>query len=74
MMSMYSEVCRIYTPRHSVHLRHPCISVHPPSVLEDVVGGGDRVSLEICSWRPQLSEFGGRNRGSLEMHLEAEIE
>jgi len=31
-----------------------------------------------CNWRPRLSELrdtlGGRDRASLEMHLEAEIE
>jgi len=47
MMSIYSGVCRIYTPRHSVHLRCPCISVQPPSLLEDVLGGHDRACLEM---------------------------
>jgi len=47
MMSIYSGVCRIYTPRHSVHLRYPCISVQPPSLLEDVLGGRDRACLEM---------------------------
>ena len=46
-MSMYSAVSRIYTPRHSVHLRFSCISIHPPSLLEDVLGGRDRASLEM---------------------------
>jgi len=68
-LSMYSAICRTYTPRHSVHLRYPCISVHPQSLLEDVLGGRDRACLEMhletkiewtqrCTWRPGSSEFG----------------
>jgi len=41
MMSMYSAVCRIYTARHSGHLRYASISVQPLSLLEDAVGGCD---------------------------------
>jgi len=74
MMSIYSGVCRIYTPHHSVQLRYPCISVQPPSLLEDVL---DRACLR-CTWRRRSNELrdalGGRDRASLEMHLEAEIE
>jgi len=29
--AIYLGVSQIYTPRHSVHLHYPCISVHPPS-------------------------------------------
>jgi len=69
-MSIYSGVCRIYTTRHSVHLRYPCISVQPPSQLEDVL---DRACLR-CTWRTWLSEFGYAlgdwDRVNSEMHLE----
>jgi len=30
MMPIYARVPQIYIPRRSVHLRFPCISVHPP--------------------------------------------
>jgi len=46
-MSICSGVCQIYTPHHSFHLLYACISVHLPSLLKDVLGGCDRVSLEI---------------------------
>jgi len=70
MMPIYSGVCRIYTPHHSVHLRYPCISVQPPSLLEYVPRGRDWASWEMhleeieiewtqrCTWRPGSSEFG----------------
>ena len=62
MMSIYSGVCRIYSPRHSVHLRYPCISVQPLSLLEDVL---DRACLR-CTWRRRSNELrdalGGRDR------------
>jgi len=76
MMFIYSGVCRINTPQHSVNLRYPCISLPPPSLLEDVLGGRDQAFLEMhlqigiewtkrCTWRPGSSEFGdslgGRN-------------
>jgi len=35
-ISRLAAVCRIYTPRHPVHLRYLCISVQPPSLLEDI--------------------------------------
>jgi len=74
MMSIYSGVCRIYTPRHSVHLRYLCISVQPPSLLEDVL---DRACLR-GTWRRRSSELrdplGGRDWASLDMHLETAIE
>jgi len=54
MLSMYPGVSQIYTPRCSFHLRYPCIPVHPTSLLNDILGG--------------------RDRSSLEMHLEAEME
>jgi len=73
-MSIDSGVCRIYTTRHSVHLRYPCISVQPPSLLEHVL---DRACLR-CTWRRRSSELrdalGGRHWASLDMHLETEIE
>jgi len=46
MMTIYYGVCQIYTPLHTVHLRYPCLSVQPPSLLEDVL---DRVNSEIYS-------------------------
>jgi len=51
MLSIYSGVYQIYTPRHSVHLRYPCISVHPLSLLKwsesgDALRGRDRANLE----------------------------
>jgi len=75
-----------YTHHRSFHVR---ISVHPPSLLNDILGVRDRSSLEMhweaviervwrCTWRPRWSELrdalGGRDRSSLEMHWEAEIE
>ena len=72
-ISGLAAVSRIYTPRHPVPLRYPCISVQPPSLLEDIL---DRACLR-CPWRRRLSELrdalGGRDRASLEMHLEAMI-
>jgi len=83
-LSIYPGVSRTYTPRRSFHLRYPCISVHPPSLLNDILGGRDLASLEMhlqaeiewterCTWRPWSIEFGdalgGRDRASLEMHL-----
>jgi len=52
-ISGLAAVCRIYTPRHPVHLRYPCISVQPPSLLEDIL---DRTCLR-CTWRRRLSEL-----------------
>jgi len=86
---IFPGVSRIYSPRRSFHLRYRCISLYPPSLLNDILGGRDRSSLEMhleaeiewterCSWRPWSIELraalGGRDRASLEMHLEAEIE
>jgi len=84
-MSIYPRVSRICTPRRSVHLRYPCISVHPPSLINDVLGGRDRASWDIhlvaeIEWTqwytPRLwsSEFGlalgGRDRVNSVMHSE----
>jgi len=82
-MFIYSGVCRIYTPRHSVHLRYTFISVQPPSLLEDVL---DRACLR-GTWRRRSSELrdslgrrdwgyalGDWDRVKSEMHLEAVIE
>jgi len=89
MLSIYSGVSRIYTPRRSFHLCYPCIPVHPPSLLNDTLGGRDRASLEMrfeavidrvwrCTWRLRSTELrdalGGRDGASLEMHLETEID
>jgi len=80
---------RICTPRRSVHLHYPCISIHPPSLINNVLGGCDRVSLEMqlqteiewtqrCPWRRWSSEFGdalgGWDRVNSEIHSEAVIE
>jgi len=88
-LSIYPGVSRIYTPHRSFHLRYLCISVHPPSLLNDILGGSDRASLEMhleavidrvwrCTGRPRSRElrdaFGGRDRSSLEMHWKAGVE
>jgi len=85
-MSIYPGVSQICTPRHSVHLRYPCISVHPPSLNNDVLRGCVRASCEIpfeaviervwrYTWRVRSSEFGdalgGHDRARLEQYLEA---
>jgi len=55
--------------RHSVHLRYPCISIHPPSLLKNVLGGCDRECLVMCletetvwtqrcTWRPGSHKLG----------------
>jgi len=44
------------------------------SEFGDTLGGLDRASLEICTWRPRLCELVGFNRASLEIYLEAVIE
>ena len=36
----------MYSPSLS-HLRYPCVSVHPPSLFTDVLGGRDRASFEM---------------------------
>jgi len=72
-ISGLAAVCRIYTPRHPVHLRYPCISVQPQSLLEDIL---DRVRLR-CTWRRRLSELrdslGDWDWVNSEMHLEEGI-
>jgi len=74
MMCTYSGVCRIYTPRQSVHLPYPWISVQPLSLLQDVL---DWACLRF-TWRQRSSELrdalGGRDSASLDMHLETAIE
>jgi len=68
MMSMYFKIWRIYTPRHSIHSCYASISVHPPSLLEDIPRGRGRACFEmhlqsevewtqVCTWRPGSSEF-----------------
>jgi len=73
-ISGLAAVCRIYTPRHPVHLRYPCISVQPPSLLHDIL---DRARLR-CTCRQRLSELrdalGHWDQVNSEMHLEAGIE
>jgi len=69
MMSIYSGVCRMYTPHHSVHLLDPSISLQPPSLLADVLGGRDCACFEMhleteiewtkrWTWRSGSSEVG----------------
>jgi len=89
MLSIYPGVSQIYAPRRSVHLRYTCIPVHPPSLLNDILGGRDWSSLERhleaemewthrCTWRPWSSEFGDalgdRDWVNSQMHWEAVIE
>jgi len=68
-----------------MHLRYHCISVHPPSLLEDLLGGCDRASLEmhleavsVWTYRLESSVFGdtlgGRDGVNLQMHSEIVIE
>jgi len=82
MMSIYSGVCQIYTPCHSVHLHYPYISVQPPSLLGEVLV---RACLR-CTWRrrsselrdalgvPGSSEFGDALGGHDRANLQAVIE
>jgi len=80
---------RICTPRRSVHLHYPSISVNPQLLINDVLGCRDQASWEThfeaeIKWtqrytpRPWSSEFGdalwGRDRARLEMQLETNIE
>jgi len=84
--AIYPGVSWIYTSRYSFHLRCPCISVHPPSLLNNIFGSCDRASLKMnltaemewtqrYTWRPWLSEFGhalgGRDRVNSAMHAAA---
>jgi len=88
MMSIYSRVCQRYTPRHSAHLRYPCITVHGVSLLADVLGDQDQASLVMhleieiewsqrCTWRLGSSELGDtlgdQDRVNSEMYLEARM-
>ena len=56
MMSIYSWVCQIYTPHDSVHLRYNCIFVQQPSLLDDVLGGRELVSLKMNLETERLSD------------------
>jgi len=68
-----------------LHLRYPWISVHPPSLINDVLRGGDQASWGIhleaeiewtqrCTWRPGSSELRDALRGRDRANLEAVIE
>ena len=74
MMSIYSGVCRIYTPHHSVQLHCHCIFVQLPSHLDDV---RNRECLR-GTWRRRSSELrdapGGRHSACLDLHLETGTE
>ena len=89
MLSIYPRVSRIYTLRCSFHLCYPCISVHPLSLLNNLLGCRDWASLEMhleaemewtqrCTWRLWLSEFGhalgGRDQVNTKMPSEAVTE
>jgi len=89
MLSIYPGVSRMDTPHRSFHLRYPRISVHPTLLLDDILGGHDRTSLEkhlqaemewtlCCTWWPWLSQFGyalgGQDQVNSEMHSEAVTE
>jgi len=89
MLSVCPVVSRIDTPRPSLQLHYPCVSVHPPTLLDDTLGGRDRASLDMhfkavidrvwgCTWRVRSSELrdglGGRDKANLDMHWEAVIE
>jgi len=78
-----------YTHRRSFHLCYPCISVHPPSLFNDIFGVRHWSSVGMhweavivrvwrCTWRRRWSELrdalGGRDWLSLEMHWEAQME
>jgi len=77
MMSIYPGVSLIYTPCHSFYLCLPCISIHPPSLLNDVL---EALINQVSIWTsgPKSRELWdsvlGRDRASLEMHLETDIE
>jgi hypothetical protein len=47
MLSIYSGVIGIYTPRHSGDLHYRCIAVHTPSLHKVVHGGCNHASLEM---------------------------
>jgi len=89
MISIYPGVSRRCTLRRSVHLGYPWISIHPPSLINNVLRGCDRASWEMhleaeiewtqrYTWRPRSSELrdalGGRDWVNSEMHLETGIE
>ena len=63
--------------RENVHLHYPCVSIHPPSLINDVLEGHDRASLEM-HWGPWSSEFedalGRRNVMNSEVDLVAVME
>ena len=86
IVSIYPKVSWIYTPCGTFHHLYPCIYVHPWSLLNDILGGRDRASLEMhleavihrvcrCVERPWCSEFcdglGGRDRVNSVIHSEA---
>ena len=89
MLSIYLPLSRIYTPCRSFHLRYPCMSVHPPSLLNNKLGCHDRASFEMhleaevewtqrCTLWPWWSGFGDgiedRDWVNSEIHSEAVIE
>jgi len=80
-MAMYPGVSRICTLCHSVHLHYPGISLHPPSLINDVLRGRDQVTWEMhleaeikwtqrCTCRPESSEL----RDTLQSHDRVRLE
>jgi len=55
-----------YTYRCSFHLRYLCISGHPPSLVNNRLGGSDRASFGDALW--------GRDQVDWEIHLEAVVD
>jgi hypothetical protein len=47
MMAIYSGCSQIYSPHHYVHLWFNSISIHPPMLLNDVLGCRDRAWIEM---------------------------
>jgi hypothetical protein len=84
-VSIYPGVSWIHTMRRSFHLCCPCYSIHTSSLLNNILEGLDRTSLEMhlkakikwterFTWRPWSIKFGdslgGHDWGSLEESLE----
>ena len=75
MLSIYPEVSWIYNLHRPLCLHYPWISVHIPSLLNDILGDCDRATVELdleveiewnegCTLRLWSSEFEGVLAGS----------
>jgi len=88
MLFIYSGVCWTQTPHPLVCVRYPYISVPPPLLIWEILGGCDGVSLEMClatemgwtqrcTWKPGSSEFDDAGRDedwvNSKMHFRAGI-